>query len=131
MKYLNPVLTGIFASVIASYLTFKVYSSSAKRTDYSMARLFLRREDAIKSLKMLIGSLIIFASGRAVSMLILLNILEESAIYYIRVPIDVTATILLTYSLVILYKVIKPKESLTSRLHVSLASHLSPLVQSP
>ena len=110
MRYLNLVLIGIFASAIASYLTFRVYSSSVKRTDYSMARLFLRREDVIKSLKMLIGGLMIFASGRAVSMLILLNMLEESAIYYIRVPMDVTATILLTCSLVILYKVIKPRK---------------------
>jgi len=109
MKYLNPVLIGIFASTIASYLTFRVYSSSVKRTNYSMARLFLRSEDTIKSLKALIASLAIFTSGRTVSIFILLNMLEESAIYYIRVPIDVTVTILLTYSLVILYKVIKPK----------------------
>jgi len=64
MKYLNPVLIGIFASTIASYLTFRVYSSSVKRTNYSMARLFLRRKDTIKSLKVLIASLAIFTSGR-------------------------------------------------------------------
>ena len=111
MEYLNPVLVGIFASTIASYLTFKVYSSSMRRTDYSIARLFLRRRDTIKSLKVLIAGLTIFASGRFVSMLILLGMLEESAIYYIRVPIDVAATILLTYSLVILYEVIKPRRA--------------------
>ena len=110
MKYVNPVLVGIFASLLVSYLTLRIHLYSSQRTKYSLARLFLRKNETIKSLKMLIGSLIVFVSGRMISMLILFNVLEESAIYYIRVPIDLMATILLTYSLIILYNVIKPRE---------------------
>ncbi|RLI44976.1 hypothetical protein DRO64_03160 [Candidatus Bathyarchaeota archaeon] len=110
MEYLNPVLVGIFASFIASYLTLRIHLYSSQKIKYSLARLFLRKNETVKSLKILIVSLIVFASGRMISMLILLNVLEESAIYYIRVPIDLVVTILLTYSLMILYNVIKPRE---------------------
>ena len=110
MEYLNPVLVGIFASLLASYLTLRIRLYSSQKIKYSLARLFLRKNETVKSLKILISSLIVFVSGRVISMLILLNVLEESAIYYIRVPIDLTATILLTYSLTILYNVIKPRE---------------------
>ena len=110
MEYLNPVLVGIFASLLVSYLTFRIRLYSSQRTKYSLARLFLRKNETVKSLKMLVSSLIVFMSGRLISMLILLNVLGESAMYYIRVPIDLAATILLTYSLTILYNVIKPRE---------------------
>jgi len=110
MEYLNPVLVGIFASLLVSYLTLRIRLYSSQKIKYSLARLFLRKNETVKSLKILISSLIVFVSGRVISMLILLNVLEESAIYYIRVPIDLTATILLTYSLTILYNVIKPRE---------------------
>ena len=110
MEYLNPVLVGIFASLLASYLTLRIRLYSSQKIKYSLARLFLRKNETVKSLKMLIISLILFVSGRMISMLILLNVLEESAIYYIRVPIDLMVTILLTYSLTILYDVIRPRE---------------------
>jgi len=110
MEYLNPVLVGIFASLIASYLTLRIRLYSSQKIKYSSARLFLKKNKTMRSLKMLISSLILFVSGRMISMLILLNVLEESAIYYIRVPIDLVVTILLTYSLTILYNVIKPRE---------------------
>ena len=110
MEYLNPVLVGIFASLIASYLTLRIRLYSSQKIKYSLARLFLKKNETMRSLKILISSLIIFVSGRMISMLILLNVLEESAIYYIRVPIDSVATILLTYSLIILYSVIRPRE---------------------
>jgi len=110
MEYLNPVLVGIFASLLVSYLTLRIRLYSSQKIKYSLARLFLRKNETVKSLKMLISSLIVFVSGRMISMLILLNVLEESAIYYIRVPIDLMVTILLTYSLTILYDVIKPRK---------------------
>jgi len=109
VEYLNPVLVGVFASLIVLYSAFKVYFYASSRVKYSAARLFLMRDKTISSLKALVVSVVIFITGRVVSILILLNVLGESVIYSVRVPIDVTATILLTYALLSLHEVVKPR----------------------
>lgn len=101
------IILSLIAVIIALlYLVFSVsfYLNLKRDLNYSLARIFLK-SSSIYAFIILVVSLLLFTAARIMSFEILFGTLPEDFVLFVRSPIEVLATILLTISLAMLYRI--------------------------
>jgi len=103
---LAVILSSVAVVIALLYLVFSLrFHLNLKRDlNYSLARIFLK-SSSIYAFITLVVSILLFTAGRIMSFEILFGVLPEDVILFVRSPIELLATVLLTVSLVMLCRI--------------------------
>lgn len=105
---LNIIIAAVSAVIVFGILviTILLYRRMSRRGKLAAAKLFLKRDDAFKAITAIAFSGIFFLSGRVISLLASLGIVNEKVIYNVRYPLDSVAILLIAYSYYKFYKLL-------------------------
>ncbi|MCD6592565.1 hypothetical protein J7L00_00545 [Candidatus Bathyarchaeota archaeon] len=94
---------------VALFFSISLYLTARRNLKFSVARMFLKKEESIKAMRFLVGGLSIFVLGRAIGVLQKMEIIPRAIYVPVFAFIGTIYTFCLIYSLYKLRAIIEGK----------------------